>query len=172
MRRYFPRQRDGTFAGRSEEVVAPAGRRTGQPHRRSITISHYRAAQRCAAILPASGMEHSQDDPRRSLRPPDGGRDNLIGELLRMLRFLSAQAKSKKDLSRLAGSGGSVLRIRTMQGERLFDPARCRHSGRSSINSGAVLRIGIKARTPALFRTGVPLYISLRPYGWITRRSV
>ena len=35
MRRYFPRQRDGTFAGRSEEVVASAGRRTGRPTRRS-----------------------------------------------------------------------------------------------------------------------------------------
>jgi len=172
MRRYFPRQRDGTFAGRSEEVVAPAGRRTGQPHRRSITISHYRAAQRCAAILPASGMEHSQDDPRRSLRPPDGGRDNLTGEVMRKKRHRPDPSGSKQELSRLAGSGGSVMRIGIVQGERLFDPARCRHSGRSSINSGAVLRIGIKARTPALFRTGVPLYISSRPYGCITNRSV
>jgi len=35
MRRYFPRQRDETFAGRSEEAVASAGRRTGRPHRKS-----------------------------------------------------------------------------------------------------------------------------------------
>jgi len=35
MRRYFPRRRDETFAGRSEEVVASAGRRTGRPPRRS-----------------------------------------------------------------------------------------------------------------------------------------
>ena len=32
------------------------------------TISHYRSAQRCAAIFPVGGMKHSQDDPRRSLR--------------------------------------------------------------------------------------------------------
>jgi len=56
-------------------------------------------------------MKHSQDDPRRSSRPPDGGRDDLLGEVMRMLRFLSAQAKSKQELSRLAGTGGSVLRI-------------------------------------------------------------
>ena len=62
MRRYFPRRRDETFAGRSEEVVASAG----------------------------------------LLRPTDGGlrhlselRDDLLGEVMRMLRLLSAQAKSK-----------------------------------------------------------------------------
>jgi len=56
-------------------------------------------------------MKLSQDDPRRPLRPPDGGRDELLGEVMRMLRLRSAQAKSKQELSRLAGSGGSVLRI-------------------------------------------------------------
>ena len=78
MRRYFPHQRDETFAGRSEEVVASAG----------------------------------------LLRPPFGGlrrrcelRDDLLGEVMRMLRLRSAQAKSKQNLSRLAGSGGSVLRF-------------------------------------------------------------
>jgi len=55
-------------------------------------------------------MEHSQNDLRRSLRPPDSGRDDLLGEITRMLRLLSAQAKSKQELSRLAGSGGSLLR--------------------------------------------------------------
>jgi len=35
MRRYFPRRRDETFAGRSEEVIASAGRRMGRPPRRS-----------------------------------------------------------------------------------------------------------------------------------------
>ena len=69
----------------------------------SNTISHYRSTQRCAAIFPVGGMKHSQDDPRRSLRPPDGGRDDLLGEEMRK--------KSKQELSRLAGSGGSVLRI-------------------------------------------------------------
>ena len=49
-------------------------------------------------------MKHSQDDPRRPLRPPDGGREDLIGEVVRMLRLLSAQAKSKQELSRIAGS--------------------------------------------------------------------
>jgi len=66
MRRYFPRQRDETFAGRSEEVVASAGRRTVMPPRKLV---------------------------------------------MRMLRLHSAQAKSKQDLSRLAGSGGSVVRV-------------------------------------------------------------
>ena len=28
-------------------------------------------------------MKHSQDDPRRSLRPPSGGRDDLLGEVIR-----------------------------------------------------------------------------------------
>jgi len=67
MRRYFPRQRDATFAERSamlrdEEVVAAAG----------------------------------------LLRPPFGGlrrrselRGDLVGEVIRMPRLLSAQAKSK-----------------------------------------------------------------------------
>jgi len=49
-------------------------------------------------------MKHSQDDPRRSLRPPDGGRDDPFGEVMRMFRLLSAQAKNKADLSRFAGS--------------------------------------------------------------------
>ena len=53
--------------------------------------------------FPASGMEHSQDDPREALDPQDGGRDDLIGEVMRMLRLRSAQAKSKQNLSRLAG---------------------------------------------------------------------
>ena len=71
--------------------------------KRYNTILQYRSSQRCTAIFPASGMKHSQDDPRRSLRPPDGGRDDLIGEVMRMLRLRSAQAKSKQNLSRLAG---------------------------------------------------------------------
>ena len=33
-------------------------------------ITHYRSGQRCAAIFPASGMKHSQDDPSRSQRTP------------------------------------------------------------------------------------------------------
>jgi len=65
MPRYFPRQRDETYAERSGEVVASAGRRTGQPPRRS----------------------NAEKAPR-----PDSTR-------------------SKQNLSRLAGSGGSVLRI-------------------------------------------------------------
>jgi len=68
--------------------------------KRYYTISHFRSSQRCAAIFPANGMKHSQDDPRccgtgRSLHPPDGGRDDLLGEVMRMLRLRSAQAKSK-----------------------------------------------------------------------------
>ena len=35
MRRYFPRRRDETYAGRSEEAVASAGWRTGRPPRGS-----------------------------------------------------------------------------------------------------------------------------------------
>ena len=50
-------------------------------------------------------MKHSQDD--------------LLGEVMRMLRLRAAQAKSKQNLSRLAGSGGSVLRIGIT---RLEDP--------------------------------------------------
>ena len=72
MRRYFPRQRVETFAGRSEEGVAYAG----------------------------------------LLRPPDGGlrrrselRDDLSGEVLRMLRLHSAQAKSKAELVPPCGIG-------------------------------------------------------------------
>ena len=38
-------------------------------------------------------------------------RDDLLREVMRMLRLHSAQAKGKQNLSRLAGSGGSVLRI-------------------------------------------------------------
>ena len=60
------------------------------------TTSHYRSSQRCAAIFPVGGMKHSQDDPRRSLRPPDGGRNDLLAEVMRMLRLLSSQAKSKR----------------------------------------------------------------------------
>jgi len=80
-------------------------------HFRDNTISHYRSTQRCAAIFPVGGMKHSQEDPRRPLHPPDGGRDDLLGGVRWMLRLRSAQAKSKQNLSRLAGSGGSVLRI-------------------------------------------------------------
>jgi len=68
------------------------------------TISHYRSAQRCAAIFPVGGMKHSQDDPRRSLRPPDGGRDDLLGEVMRKKRFVPTQRVASR-------SGGSVLRI-------------------------------------------------------------
>jgi len=75
------------------------------------TISHYRSAQRCAAIFPVGGMKHSQDDPRRSLRPPDGGRDDLLGEVMRKKRHRPDLSGSKQELSCLAGSGGSVLRI-------------------------------------------------------------
>ena len=51
-------------------------------------------------------MEHARDVPRcrgtrRPLRPPDGGRDDLLGEAMRMLRLRSARAKSKQNLSRL-----------------------------------------------------------------------
>jgi len=77
MRRYFPRQRDATFAERS-------------------------AILRDEEVVASSGL----------LRPPFGGlrhrselRDDLLGEVMRMLRLLSAQAKSKQNLSRLAGSG-------------------------------------------------------------------
>ena len=56
-------------------------------------------------------MKHSQDDPRRSLRPPDGGRDDLLGEVMRKKRHRPDLSGSKQELSRLAGSGGSVLRI-------------------------------------------------------------
>jgi len=56
-------------------------------------------------------MELSQDDPRRSLRPPDGGRDDLLGEVMRKKRHRPDPSGSKQELSRLAGSGGSVLRI-------------------------------------------------------------
>ena len=62
MRRYFPRQRDGTFAGRTEEIVQSAG----------------------------------------LLRPPDGGLrrrserwDDLLGEVLRMLRLLLSTSKEQ-----------------------------------------------------------------------------
>ena len=75
------------------------------------TISHYRSTQRCAAIFPVGGMKHSQDDPRRSSRPPDGGRDDLLGEVMRKKRHRPDPSGSKQDLSRLAGTGGSVLRI-------------------------------------------------------------
>jgi|GEM_PF-2250069 len=57
---------------------------------RDHTISHYGSTQRCTAIfLP----------------------DDLLAEVTRMLRLPSAQAKSKQELSSLAGSGGSVIRI-------------------------------------------------------------
>ena len=49
-------------------------------------------------------MEHSQDDPRRSLRPPDVGRDDLLGEVMRKKRFVPTQRVASR-------SGGSVLRI-------------------------------------------------------------
>jgi len=68
------------------------------------TISHYRSAQRCAAIFPDSGMEHSQDDPSRSLRPPDGGRDDLLGEVMRKKRHCPDPRGARR-------SGGSVMRI-------------------------------------------------------------
>jgi len=63
-------------------------------------------------------MEHLQDDPREALDPQDGGRDDLIGEVMRMLRLLSAQAKSKQNLSRRAGSGGCEARngVNTLAG--------------------------------------------------------
>ena len=61
--------------------------------------------------FPVGGMKHSQDDPRRSLRPPDGGRDDLLGEVMRKKRHRPDLSGSKQELSRLAGSGGSVLRI-------------------------------------------------------------
>ena len=67
MRRYFPRQRDETFAGRSAILRNEEG-------------------------TAAAGL----------LRPPFGGlrrrselRSDLLGEGMRMLRLLSAQAKSK-----------------------------------------------------------------------------
>ena len=69
------------------------------------TISHYGSTQRCAAIFPVGGMKHSQDDPRRSLRPPDGGRDDLLGEVMRKKRHRPDPSGSKQELSRLAGSG-------------------------------------------------------------------
>jgi|GEM_PF-1675302 len=84
----------------------------------SNTISHCRSSQRCAPTF-------SQNVPRccgtrRSLRPPDGGRGDLLGEVMRMLRLFSAQATGQQNSSRLAGSGGSALRI----GIRLFSMSK------------------------------------------------
>jgi len=64
-------------------------------HVQCYTISHYRSTQRCAAIFPASGMKHSQDDQRRPLRPPDGGRDDLIGKVMRKKRHRPDPSGSK-----------------------------------------------------------------------------
>jgi len=61
----------------------------------SYTISQYRSTQRCAAIFPVGGMKHSQDDPRRPLRPPSGGRDDLIGEVMRKKRHRPDPSGSK-----------------------------------------------------------------------------
>jgi hypothetical protein len=58
------------------EVKGPFHREYRSP------ISQYGSSQRCAAIFPAGGMEHSQDDPRRAFYPQDGGRDELIGEVM------------------------------------------------------------------------------------------
>ena len=59
----------------------PALQDIGTPGGMYLSISLCRSIQRCAVIFPASGMKHSRDD--------------LLGEVMRMLRLLSAQAKSK-----------------------------------------------------------------------------
>jgi len=86
MRGYFPRRRDETFAGRSEEVVASAGRRMGRPTRRS--------------------------NAEKAPRPDSTG--------------------SKQNLSRLAGSGGSVLRI-GVTGSLEEHPVRTDSSSRRTV---------------------------------------
>jgi len=91
----FKQNKNGKFESRYTEAfkrkVIKEYLETGTPKMRLLikygitynTISHYRSTQRCAAIFPIGGMKHSQDDMRRSLRPPDGGRDDLLGEVMR-----------------------------------------------------------------------------------------
>ena len=45
------------------------------------------------------------------MHPPDGGRDDLLGEVMRKKRHRPDLSGSKHNLSRLAGSGVSVLPI-------------------------------------------------------------
>ena len=101
---------------KSSEVLLADGQRQQETELRDDTNSRYRSTQRCAAIFPLGGMKHSQDVPihigtRRSVRPPDGGREDLLGEVMRKKRHCPDPSGSKQNLSRLAGSGGSVLRI-------------------------------------------------------------
>ena len=98
MRRYFPRQRDGTFAGRTGDGYAFAGRLTGRPHRRgdadaSASQHKQRASRTCPAsrdrvdlycelVLPStlgedmiSDTELAELDRRHAARPNGGSGD-------------------------------------------------------------------------------------------------